>query len=234
MSEECALPLPRRGCVGWARNSRSSPSIPTRTRPIFAIASMPRCGRDPCAARPIVSISKQTKPRCATASCISVGSVTIAASARVLAATASVPTLANSSSATAVSTTCPRRPRLAASAVASMQAARLPFMSYEPRPYRRPPSRRPTNGSVIPATPTVSVCALRISVRPPPLPRATATTFGLPGAGSVRDVSRPARSHHSATKRATSASPEPPGTTSGLIDSMATSCAANSATSLTR
>ncbi len=195
---------------------------------------MPRCGRDPCAARPIVSISKQTNPRCATATCSSVGSVTIAASARTLWAIASVPTLANSSSATAVRTTSPRSPRRAACAEASMQAARLPFMSYDPRPWRRPPSSLPASGSVIPATPTVSVCALRISVRPPPLPRATAVTLGRPGAGSVRDVSSPARSHHSATNRATPASPDPPGTTSGLIDSMATSCAASSATSLTR
>ncbi len=90
--------------------ARSSSSMPTRTRPIFAIASMPRSGREPCAARPCVSISRWTKPRCATATCISVGSVTIAASARSDAATASVPTLANSSSATAVRITSPAQP----------------------------------------------------------------------------------------------------------------------------
>ena len=144
------LPLPRNGWVGFARSRRSSSSMPTRTRPIFAIASMPRCGREPCAARPIVSTSRLTKPRWATATFISVGSVTIAASARTEAAIASVPTLANSSSETAVRMTSPRKPRLPASAVASMQAARLPFMSYAPRPYSRPPSSRGTNGSVMP------------------------------------------------------------------------------------
>ena len=54
-----------------------------------------------------------------------------------------------------------------------------------------------------------------------------------PWPSSVSVVSRPARSHHSATKRASGSSPEPPATTSGLIDSIATSCAASSATSLT-
>ena len=93
--------------------------------------------------------------------------------------------------------------------------------------------RRRTSGSVIPATPTVSMCALSISERPPPHPRAIATTLGRPGASSDSVVSRPARSHHSATKRAIASSPEPPATTSGLIDSIATSCAASSATSLT-
>ena len=42
--------------------------MPTRTRPIFAIASMPRSGREPCAARPCTSTSRWTKPRCATTS----------------------------------------------------------------------------------------------------------------------------------------------------------------------
>ena len=60
--------------------------MPTRTRPIFAIASTPMSGREPCAARPVTSTSRWTKPRCATATLRSVGSVTIAASARELAA----------------------------------------------------------------------------------------------------------------------------------------------------
>ena len=45
-----------------------------------AIASMPRSGREPCAARPWASISKPTKPLWASARRISVGSETIAAS----------------------------------------------------------------------------------------------------------------------------------------------------------
>ena len=36
-------------------------------------------------------------------------------------------------------------------------AARLPFMSYEPRPYRRPSSTRASNGASIVSTPTVSI-----------------------------------------------------------------------------
>ncbi len=48
---------------------------------MWAMASMPRSGLEPCAARPFVSISKPTKPLCASARRISVGSETIAASA---------------------------------------------------------------------------------------------------------------------------------------------------------
>ena len=63
-SDACTLPLPRYAIRGrLARSRRSSSSMPTRTRPIFAIASIPRCGREPCAARPIVSTSRCTKPR---------------------------------------------------------------------------------------------------------------------------------------------------------------------------
>ena len=47
----------------------------------MAIASTPRSGRDPCAARPRVSMSKASQPRCAMQSRSSVGSATIAASA---------------------------------------------------------------------------------------------------------------------------------------------------------
>ena len=121
------------GASGSSEACRRAVRSP-RARPIFAIASIPRWGREPRSTS-CVSISRWTKPRCAIASCISVGSVTIAASARTPAATASVPT----------SRTPRRRPRSDhvavslrrfASAVASMHAARLPFMSYEPRPYR--------------------------------------------------------------------------------------------------
>jgi acetylornithine deacetylase/succinyl-diaminopimelate desuccinylase-like protein len=50
-------------------------------RPILAIASTPRSGREPCAATPVVSTSSQMKPLCATQTRSAVGSVTIAASA---------------------------------------------------------------------------------------------------------------------------------------------------------
>src|SRR5438270_9145423 len=77
--------------------------------------------------------------------------------------------------------------------------------------------------------PTVSMCAFKSSERPPPRPRAVATTFGRPGATSQCSTSRPARSSHSATKRAIAASPAPPGTRSGLTESIATSCEVSSA-----
>ena len=99
-----------------------------------AIASTPRSGREPCAANPSVSISKSTNPLCATASRSSVGSVTITASGRLLEATAALPTLANSSSATAETITSPRSASESARSAASNDAARLAFMSYAPRP----------------------------------------------------------------------------------------------------
>ena len=108
--------------------------MPVSTRPAFAIASMPSCGCEPCAARPAISISSHAKPLCATHTSSSVGSVTIAASARTCAATAWVPMLANSSSQTAATTTSPARPSLAASAHAQSAAAVPPFMSKPPRP----------------------------------------------------------------------------------------------------
>ena len=46
------------------------------------MASTPRCGREPCAARPVTSTSAQAKPLCATTTSSAVGSVTTAASAR--------------------------------------------------------------------------------------------------------------------------------------------------------
>ena len=64
------------------RSERSSSSIPTRTCPIFAIASTPRSGREPCAATPRRLDLEPDEARCAIATRSSVGSVTIAASAR--------------------------------------------------------------------------------------------------------------------------------------------------------
>ena len=93
------------------------------------IASTPSAGREPCAARPSVSISAHTKPLWATHTRSPVGSVTIAASARRLLSTDCTPMLAYSSSATAVTITSPERSSAASRLAASMQAARLPFMS---------------------------------------------------------------------------------------------------------
>src|SRR5919201_408159 len=72
------------------------------------------------------------------------------------------------------------------------------------------------------------MCAFRRRVRPPPEPRATPTTFQRPEATSVRSISRPASSSHPATKREISSSPAPPGTRSGLTESIRTSSAASS------
>lgn len=72
------------------------------------------------------------------------------------------------------------------------------------------------------------MCAFRSRARPPPLPRATATTFDRPGAASPTDTSTPARSSHSATKRAIAASRAPPGISDGLTESIATNRRSNS------
>ena len=94
-----------------------------------AIASTPRSGREPCAALPRVSNSAQTNPLCATQARSCVGSVTTQASALKRRRTACTPTLACSSSATAVTITSPRNPEPTAAAPASMHAATPPFMS---------------------------------------------------------------------------------------------------------
>ena len=221
------------GASGPRRAPVASRSMPASTPPIAAIASTPRSGRDPCAATPVVSISSHRNPLCATHTCRPVGSVTIAASAQSPAAIASLPRLAYSSSHTPVTITSPRRPAPATRAAASMIAARPPFMSYPPLPYRRPASIRGENGSAIPSTPTTSMCAFRSSERPsrpPPVPTARAITFGRPGAASCTETSSPARSSHPAANAATCASPAPPGTRSGLIESMATRLERSSAT----
>ncbi len=133
-----------------------------------AIASTPRSGREPCAATPELSTLSHRNPLWATHTSSAVGSVTMAASAHTVAASASLPMLAYSSSQTPVTITSPRSPAAASRAPASMIAARPPFMSNPPLPYRRPPSIRGENGSAMPSTPTTSMCAFRSSDRPPP------------------------------------------------------------------
>src|SRR5258708_5523429 len=66
------------------------------------------------------------------------------------------------------------------------------------------------------------MCALSISERPPPDPRATAITLGRPGAASSSVTSRPCCLSQPATNCAIAASPAPPGTRSGLTESLAT------------
>src|SRR3984893_19177415 len=83
----------------------------------------------------------------------------------------------------------------------------------------------------MPATPTVSMCALSNRERPPPDPCAVAITFGRLLAASSVSTSSPARLHQSATKCASSVSPAAPWTRSGLMESIATRSARSFATS---
>ena len=69
--------------------------------------------------------------------------------------------------------------------------------------------------------------------RPPPVPRATPITFGRPAAASSMWTSSPACSSHSASTFATAASPPPVETRVGLTESIETSRAASSWSSLT-
>ena len=133
-----------------------------------AIASTPRSGRDPWAARPAVSISKPANPLCAIATSSSGG---LRHDRRIRRTTGRQqrlrPEAAASSSTTAATMTSPAsrggsgrehrggEPGLHVVGAAAVQAATL-----QPRLVR----------ASIPATPTVSVCALRSSVRPPPVP----------------------------------------------------------------
>ena len=187
------------------------------------IASRPSAGRLPCAARPCVSTSIQANPLWATAIARSVGSVTTAASARQRVTSASAPALAYSSSMTAAITSRPRaKPASATMRAASIIAATPPFMSWAPRPYRRPSRWTGSNGAVIPSTPTVSVWPQNIRDRPAARPSRTPTTLGRPGAASCNSTSIPIRRIASETAAATAASPAAPGTSNGLTESIAT------------
>src|SRR5438045_2792750 len=66
MTDAWTEPRPSNECSRSASDPSSAP-IAVRTGPAFTIASRPRCGRDPCAARPTISISLQTTPLSATA-----------------------------------------------------------------------------------------------------------------------------------------------------------------------
>ncbi len=81
----------------------------------------------------------------------------------------------------------------------------------------------------MPATPTVSRCAFNRSDRPPPPPRLVAITLGR--SSPTTSTSKPRPAHQSATNIASSRSPFPPGMSSGLTESIATSRAASSVSS---
>ena len=195
----------------------------------MTIASTPRCGREPCAARPVTSSSSQTNPLCATTSSSSVGSVTTAASAAHRPSTSWIPRLAYSSSATAATTTSPARPSSRRVATGDQRggdaglhvvgAASIEPVAVDPRCERLRHSRRrrPCRG-----------VRRASSVRPPPVPRARTTTLGRPGSRSIVSASRPFASAHCETNRAISRLARAAGTSDGFTESIATSSASRS------
>ena len=215
----------------WSSPS-SSPSA-VSTGPVLTIASTPRCGREPCAARPVTSTSCQTKPRCATTSAISVGSVTTAASARTLSRTSRTPRLSCSSSATAATTTSPARSSRAASRHA-IERGRKPGLHVVRRRGRR--GGRPRHeGRRARPSPRRSPCRYGrrgAASLPPPRPRARTTTLGRPGVDSRTSVSRPASfGPRSRRTRRSSARRRRRGTSAGLTESISTRRARNSVVS---
>ena len=197
---------------------------------------MPSAGRLPCAARPCVTTSTQEKPLCVMATAMPVGSGITASSATHRFARTSAPRLAYSSSATAATITrpAPRRGPCSHRSAATIMAARPPFMSCAPRPYRRRSRRSGENGVVMPSTPTVSVWPQSIRVGPGAAPSAIATTFGLPAATSSTSTSKPACRRYVASQSAIAASPAAPGTSDGFTESMATSSRVSASGSITR
>ena len=150
----------------------------------------------------------------------SVGSVTMAAVTGAWQTTSAVPRLAYSSSATAARTRSPVSGTLPSTSALTeaRQAARLPFMSYAPRPRIVPFRTTGVRGSGIPSMPTVSRWALSMSERPPPAPRSLPITLGRPGCDSRVVTSSPSRRSAPATYVAMAPSPGAPGTSEGLIE----------------
>ena len=171
------------------------------TGPIFAIASTPRSGREPCAATPRVSISKPRsrdgRPRLQLGRLARHRRVRTARARRAPRCRRS-PT---SSSATAVDDHVSGEPERAASAAASM-SGRQPALHVVGAAAVQAAAAQlaAANGSSMPATPTVSRCAFSSSQRPPPRPRRRRTRTADPATGSTTSTSRPARSSQPATK----------------------------------
>ena len=151
-----------------------------------AIASIPRSGREPCAARPAVSSSNPTKPLCAIATLSSVGSGTIAPSTWRPDATHR---LRSGRGGLLVHDGGQRRRRRQGRARRPPRPSRPPAPpSCRTRRVRRGGRSRVAARGVAPCRRRRRCrCARsRSSVRPPPLPRATPITFGRPGATSSR------------------------------------------------
>ena len=201
----------------------SSPSA-VRTGPALTIASTPRCGREPWAARPVTSISAHTKPLWATTTSSSVGSVTTAASARTAASASCTPRLACSSSATAATTTSPARAaarglpageqRGGDAGLHVVGAAAVQAVAVDARRVRR--------GHALDAD-GVEVRAQQQRAAAARAACADDARWGDRAWPRGRSVSRPASRAQPATKPAICDSPAPPGTSEGLTESMATS-----------
>ena len=126
-----------------------------------------------------------------------VGSVTTAASARQVRTSASAPRLECSSSTTAatINSPCLEAACLHQLRAAPSIAATPPFMSCDPRPYRRPLRTSGSNGRAMPATPTVSVCPHSINARPGRAPAQDADDVG-PSGRRLGDVDLEAERPH--------------------------------------
>ena len=94
------------------------------------------------------------------------------------------PTPPSSSPTVAATVTSPRSstPSSPSARSAATKVASPPFMSHEPRPYRRPSTTAPESGPWVQAAgspfSTVSMCAFSRIPFPPPLPALMPITFG--------------------------------------------------------
>ena len=204
MIDACSEPVPISGCGGRACSVASSASRRSSTRPSRRIASCPsarpaavrgsaRASRPSTHANPLWPTRDRQVGRLGDDRGVGAPLLhqRVGADARVL----FVDDRGDDRAGRAAS----RRSRDARAA--AIIAATPPFMSCAPRPYSRPSRSTGMNGSVMPATPTVSVWPQNISVRPWLAPSSTPTTLGRPGATSSTCTSRPARASRRRRRR---------------------------------
>ena len=201
------------------------------------IASTPSAGREPWAARPAaVSTCAQAKPLWATQTRSAVGSVTIAASVR----TRRAPPASRCSR--APRRRPPRRRRRRRLGARHGPRRRAGTRRGRPSCRRRRgraagrPRRAGSSGRSIPSMPTVSMWRVQHERAPAAAAAAAATT--LAGPAPPRSPRRRGRRRAASPRRTprSRASPAPPGTRSGLTESIATraltSCSAFTADTL--
>ena len=198
------LPRARRGRDPSSRSRRRRDRDASRAPP--APPSRSRRRRTPCAPRRPASGSAPRRPRRRPSP----------APART-----ACRSIASSSSTTAVTTrrrsgraVPPRRRRR------GTRRAR-PSCRRQPRPYSRPSSTRGVSGSAIPVCRRCPCGHSSSSVRPPPVPRALAITFGRPGAASLELDLEPGAARPLGDERRDLDSPAPP--RPGLTESIETS-----------